>query len=208
MLPISLIVMTIVGMPLDPIPANHVVVSEVLVSPDSNQDCFVELYNPTGLAKSIGNYQLQTPNISLLIPEGTTIEPYSFILLGQLSDNWPSDWVQPDLWYDDMGIKSNSGVRLVNAQSQSVDTIGWGIAPLGFYETTPVSSSSIGQSLERKSGLVHEENAGNGRDTDNNSLDIIKRDNPQPQNSTSPPERPAASAESAGWGMIKAIYAG
>jgi len=208
MLPISLVLMTVMRMPLDPIPANHVVISEVLVSPSSTQDYFVELYNPTGTAKTLSLFQLQTPLISLLIPDGTAIEPYSFLLLGQVSDNWPSAWVQPDLWYEDMGIRVNSGVRLVNTQNQAVDTVGWGAAPLGFYETTPVTSPNTGQSLERKSGLVHNENEGNGRDTDNNSLDIIKRDIPQPQNTDSPPERPAAGAESAGWGMIKAIYAG
>jgi hypothetical protein len=208
MLPVSLILMSLVGAPMNPIPTNHVVISEVLVLPGGNQDYFVELYNPTGITKSLGNYQLQTPTISLLIPEGTSIEPYSFLLLGQVADEWPSSWVQPDLWYEDMGIGSNSGVRLVNNLEQVVDTVGWGVAPLNFYETTPVPSPNVGQSLERKSGLVHEENAGNGRDTDNNSLDFIKRDTPQPQNSQSPPERPAAGAENTGWGMIKAVYAG
>ena len=208
MIPISLLLMTIVGMPLNPIPANHVVISEIMVSPTSNQDYFVELYNPTSTTKSLSNYQLQAPSVSLLIPEGTAIEPYSFLLLGQVSASWPSAWVQPDLLYEDMGIRTNCGVRLMNSQNQAVDIVGWGAAPLSFYETTPVSEPSTGQSLERKSGLVHEENAGNGRDTDNNSLDIIKRDTPQPQNTYSPPERPAAGAESTGWGMIKAIYAG
>jgi hypothetical protein len=208
MFPVTLILMTLVGVPMNPIPANHVVISEVLVSPGDSQEYFVEFYNPTGITKSLSNYQLQTPTISLLIPEGTTIEPYSFLLLGQVTEEWPSYWVQPDLWYEDMGIKTNSGVRLVSDLNQIIDTVGWGAAPLNFYETTPVSQPSVGQSLERKSGLVHEENAGNGRDTDNNSLDFIKRDTPQPQNSQSPPERPAAGAENTGWGMIKAVYAG
>jgi hypothetical protein len=208
MLQISLILMAVVGAPMNPLPANHVVISEVLVSPTGTQDYFIELYNPTSTTKNLGNHQIQIPSISLLIPEGTTIAPYSFLLLAQVSDNWPSSWVQPDLWYEDMGISSNSGLRLVNTQDQYVDTVGWGAAPFNFYETTPALSPSSGQSLERKSGVVHEEGAGNGRDTDNNSLDIIKRDTPQPQNSDSPPERPAANAESAGWGMIKAIYAG
>ena len=208
MLTISLIMMAVVGAPLNPIPANHVVISEVLVSPSSSQDYFVELYNPTSISRNLGNHQIQTPSISLLIPDGTTIAAYSFLLIGQVSDNWPSSWVQPDLWYENTGIGTNSGVRLVNNLNETIDTVGWGIAPFDFYETTPASSPNVGQSLERKSGLVHEEGAGNGRDTDNNSLDIIKRDTPQPQNSDSPPERPSANAESTGWGMIKAIYAG
>lgn len=208
MLTISLMMMAVVGAPLNPIPANHVVISEVLVSPSSSQDYFVELYNPTSVSKNLGNYQIQEPSISLLIPEGTTIAAYSFLLLGQVSDDWPSSWVQPDLWYENTGIEADSGVRLVNNLNETIDTVGWGVAPLNFYETTPATSPSVGQSLERKSGLVHEEGAGNGRDTNNNSLDIMKRDTPQPQNSDSPPERPAAGAESTGWGMIKAIYAG
>jgi hypothetical protein len=208
MFSLSLIFITLLGAPMNPVPANHVVISEVIVSPTSDQGYFVEFYNPTATVKDLGNYQVQTPYISLLIPEGTSIAPYSFLLLGQVNDNWPSSWVQPDFWYEDMGIAVNSGVRLVSAQDQVIDTVGWGFAPLNFYETTPASPPNAGQSLERKSGVIHDEGAGNGRDTNNNFLDFLKRDTPQPQNSESPPERPAAGAEATGWGMIKAIYAG
>jgi len=189
------------------IPANHVVFSEVLPIPNSNQVYFIEFYNPTNSSIDLSNWLVQTPEQTLLLPEDTVIASYSFLLLGEVSEVWPASWVQPDYWYNFVGISGTStGLKLINAVGNVVDAVGWGSPPIGYYEGQPFTIPTVSKSLERRSGLQHHENGGNGRDTENNLEDFYQRNIPQPQNTESPPERPSSGLEATGLGMIKAIY--
>lgn len=188
---------------------SHVVISEVLPVPSASQGHFIELYNPTGVAVDISSWQIHTPYASILLPGEAQIAPYSYMLLGQLEENWPASWIKPDYYYTELGIVNGScGLRLIDDSGVLIDTVGWGGYTEGYYEGTPLGAASTANSFERKSGAYHNEGAGNSRDTNNNQADFLIRLAPQPQSTVSPAERPGSGVENTGWGMIKAIYMG
>jgi hypothetical protein len=186
--------------------ADHVVISEIY--PDSlgstELDEWVELYNPTGSAISIAGWTFgrwsSAVYVDGTIPGGTSIAAYSFFQIGDTApthtDN--TSWPIADYRPDNITItNSNAGYYIKDSGGTIIDRVGWGAtAPAGSYEGTPctqVASNAV-QSLERKSGPIHDNTKGNGYDTNNNANDFYIRTLPDPQNASSPPETPPSGA--------------
>lgn len=184
--------------------ANHVSISEVLVdgvneSSAANNDEFVEIYNPTDSPVGVGGWTLDyrsasgtTFNNKHTIPNGTTIQPHRYYLIGgggvATRDNSSETVI--------LGLgNAGGGVFLRNQSAATVDLFGWGTAVASNAEGTPIAAAGQGTSLERKAKSSSssvtmgtggaDEFEGNGYDSDNNSNDFVMRTTPQPQNSSS-----------------------
>ena len=187
--------------------ANHVVISEVLIdgvneSSASNNDEFVEIYNPTASSVDLSNWTIDyrsatssTFNNKYIFPAGIIIQSHKYYLFGgggvSNRDN-SSDVVILGLG------NSGGGVFLRNSSGTTVDLFGWGSAASSNYESSVATKPAQGVSLERKANSSStsatmgsggaDEFEGNGYDSDNNANDFVERTTPQPQNSGSPAE--------------------
>ncbi|MGA8263076.1 MAG: lamin tail domain-containing protein, partial [Ignavibacteriaceae bacterium] len=187
--------------------ANHVVISEVLIdgvneSSASNNDEFVEIYNPTNSSVDLSNWTIDyrsasgsTFNNKYIFPAGTIIQSHKYYLFGgggvSNRDN------SADVVILGLG-NSGGGVFLRNSSGTTVDLLGWGSAVSSNYEGSVATKPAQGVSLERKANGSStsatmgtggaDEFEGNGYDSDNNANDFVERTTPQPQNSGSPAE--------------------
>ena len=187
--------------------ANHIVISEVLIdgineSSASNNDEFVEIYNPTGSPVDLSNWKIDyrsasgsTFNNKYIFPAGTVIQSHKFYLFGgggvSNRDN------SSDVLLLGLG-NTGGGVFLRNSSGTTIDLLGWGTAVSSNYEGSVATKPPQGTSLERKANSSStsatmgsggaDEFEGNGYDTDNNANDFVDRTTPQPQNSGSPAE--------------------
>ncbi len=188
-------------------PANHLVISEVLVHgfnetvPTSDNE-FVEIYNPTDSAVDVSTWTVDyrsatgtTFNNKYTFSSGTSIPAHRYFLVGSGGvSNRDNSSASVEL-----GLGNSGGaVFLRNQNGTTVDLLGWGVASSGNYEGSAPAVPAQGVSLERKANSSStsetmavggsDELAGNGYDSDNNSNDFVQRTTPQPQNSTSPAE--------------------
>jgi hypothetical protein len=185
--------------------ADHVVVSEVLPLPAEGQAVFIELYNPTGRDVDLDSYFLRSDIKQEYPALSGTIPAHGFYLVSISEEDWPADWPAPDLVAPVLELGTNSGGVALIEGGQTVDMLGWGVSP-EYYETTPCNAPGAGESFERKSGSSHDEDEGNGYDTDNNIFDFHVRGGPQPQNTYSEIEIPPSSADDITWGFLKDLY--
>lgn len=191
---------------------DHVVISEVfyLGATGSNSE-FVELYNPTGSDISLNGLSLQTELVAgtnagswHVDLTGKTIKAFGFLLVGQ-----DSVVPAPDLPIPTGKGLNNSANRAVvrifsTATNQVIDLVAWDAANTLGLEGTPFTAagttSSNPKSIERKarsssttaSMLMADSALGNGYDSNDNGVDFLLRDVPQPQNAASPIETPSA----------------
>ncbi|MFF2531723.1 chitobiase/beta-hexosaminidase C-terminal domain-containing protein [Brevibacillus sp. NPDC058079] len=190
--------------------ADHVVISEVYGGGGNTgalyKNDFIELYNPTDTAVSVGGWSVQYASAT-----GTTtwqkagltgsIAPYGFYLV-QLATSGATGGELPTP--DDSGTLNLSGtngkVALVNdgvpltgadvtSQASVVDMVGFGTANSseGNSPAPAPSNTTSAQRISDASGIVP--NRGNGWDTNNNGNDFITGA-PTPKNSQSPVEPP------------------
>lgn len=191
---------------------NHVVISEVfyLGATGSNTE-FVELYNPTGSDISLDGHSLQTEITPVTSNTGSwhvdltgkTIKAFGYLLVGQASVS-----PQPDLLIPGgkglLNSANRAAVRILNtATAQVIDLVAWDVANTLGLEGTPFTAagttSSNPKSIERKarsssttaSMLGDDAVLGNGHDSNDNGVDFVLRDVPQPQNGASPIETPS-----------------
>ncbi len=182
---------------------NHVVISEVQIAGDGatpSDDEFVELYNPTESSVVMSGWRLTRRNSAgteenLVTTLDGTIPAHGYFLIvdaigyngSPTSDavySAPSNEMTNNytvLLYSDAGITL-------------VDRVGFGTA-VDFESTVFGTNPSDNGSLERKANSSSttdsmgtggsDESAGNGEDTDNNSVDFVTRTTSDPQNSTS-----------------------
>ena len=186
---------------------NHIVISEVLIdgineSNASNNDEFIEIYNPTGNSVDLSSWTIDyrsasgsTFNNKYIFPAGTIIQSHKYYLFGGggVSDRDNSS----DVVILGLG-NTGGGVFLRNSSGTTIDLLGWGSAVSSNYEGSVATKPPQGTSLERKanSGSTSstmgsggaDEFEGNGYDSDNNANDFVQRSTPQPQNSNSPAE--------------------
>ncbi len=182
--------------------ADHPVISEILIDgvnegSASNNDEFVEIYNPTSNPVDVSNWTIAyrsasstTFNIKYTFPAGTVIQSHKFYLIGgggvANRDNSSESVL--------LGFgNSGGGVFLQNSGGNTIDLIGWGTAMSSNYEGAAAVKPAQGISLERKAKLNSttasmgiggaDEFEGNGFDSNNNSNDFVERPVPQPQNS-------------------------
>lgn len=196
----------------------HLVIGEIYSHTVMSEEGarFVELYNPLEYSVDLSGWRLEILSSeeeglnAVYFDEGSIIPTYGFFLIAISTDmgTWPGDWPFPDIITYDIPMDSlDSGVRLVDGGDDTVDTIGWGaVSDSEFYEEAPQINPAMGSSIERKSGMVHSEYQGNSWDTDNNFNDTYIREEPQPQNTDSPPEDPSASVQEHSIGILKALY--
>jgi predicted extracellular nuclease len=152
--------------------------------PNGGNDEFIELFNRSCSPVNIGGWKVQG-----LSTTGTwgdratlasvTLAPGQHYLLANTASSGYSLSVQPDQTYT-TGIADNRAVRLLDAQGQVVDLVGFGSS--GQYEGTglpdgPTSGVSTQISWKR---------IPSGKDTDNNALDFqYGNDWANPQNKES-----------------------
>jgi hypothetical protein len=191
--------------------ANHIVISEVFYLGSIGGE-FVELYNPTGIDISLTGFTLRSGTgvagsntgdwtVDLA---GKTIKAYGFFLIGGslITTPTPDALMAVGKELKNSGIRG--GVRLNNTTAGTVvDAVAWDATAAGFIEATANTlagvTSSSPKSLERKalssstqpSMLSADATSGNGYDSNDNSVDFVLRDTPQPQNTSSPIEQPS-----------------
>ncbi len=169
-------------------PANHIVISEVQTgsTSDASQE-FVELYNPTDAPITVDAWTVEYASAA-----GTTwtkratlsgsVPAYGFYLVAT-SGYMASDAVMTS------GLANSSGhVRVKNTSNMVIDLVGWGSA--AHAEGSPASAPVVGGSIERLPGRLNQL-AGNGEDSDGNSVDFVLRDVAEPQRVASGIEDPS-----------------
>ncbi|NCN53042.1 lamin tail domain-containing protein, partial [Candidatus Wolfebacteria bacterium] len=192
----------------DAVSVNHLVISEVYINMDGSDDEeFIELYNPTNGIINLENYSLQYLSGSASSTEQITkknfnngnISSKGFYLIGL---NGYSGEVDADMTWSQSLNNTSATIALVattsvisdESDSNIVDKVAYGVSNgYLFPETTAALLPSEGSSLERKAfknsscsdSVDSGEFLGNGCDTDNNSDNFIERENPNPQNSNS-----------------------
>ncbi|MBI2208206.1 lamin tail domain-containing protein [Candidatus Woesearchaeota archaeon] len=178
--------------------ADHVIISEVYYDAvDESNSEYIELYNPTSSTIDISGWVINTTSSTndATIPASSNIPAHSFFLIadsGWFTGKDNSGWPNANYEGEEITLaNSNGGVQLLNSLGAVIDVVGWGSADSGFFEGTVLSIVDSGNSSERKSSLTHNENEGNGWDTNNNSADFVTRTTPQPQNSSNSTEHKA-----------------
>jgi hypothetical protein len=173
--------------------ASHIVISEVQIAGGVSTDEFVELYNPTNSNVDLTNWRLAKKTASGtesdLVTDfpAKTINAHGYLLLAHTDYDGA---VIEDITYSTSSVAVNNTVLLYNSSDTVVDKLGFGSAT--DVETTSKAEPSTNDSVERKASATSdgttlavggtEENAGNGEDTDNNSVDFVNRTEPLPQN--------------------------
>ncbi len=188
--------------------ANHVVISEILIdgvneTVASNNDEFVEIYNPTASTVDISGWTIDYRSATgtsftnkYTMPSGTVMQPHTYFLFGgggvSNRDNNPAP-------SSTLGLSNTGGgVFVRNSSGTVIDLIGWGTASSSNYEGTVAVKPGQGISLERKASSTSDATSmgtggadaleGNGYDSDNNAGDFVQRATPQPQSSADPSE--------------------
>jgi hypothetical protein len=194
----------------------HLVISEAYPAVSNPNSTFVELYNPLQYDVNISKFTIETytsykSKITYTIPNGASIPAHGFylIMLKSTEPNytWPDNWPEPDLIVDGTINHNSDGIILSDKTNTIIDVVGWGNSiPQNFYEEYPIDTPKSYQSMERKSGPIHDEHGGNAWDTDNNYEDFRYRDTPEPQNTKSPAEDPKGQVNDDSIGIIKAFF--
>ncbi len=177
--------------------AAHVVISEIQISGVTPTDEFIELYNPTLSDVNLTNWKLTKKTSGggesdLVSSLSGTIKSHGFFLIAPTPDY--TGVTVPDITYatSSASIAANNTVILYGGDGVTVvDMVGLGSATAS--ETATTTNPADGKSRERKAVsasttatmLAEDAMLGNGEDTDNNSLDFVLRNSPQPQNSNS-----------------------
>ena len=204
--------------------SDHVVISEILIdgvyeSQASNNDEFVEIYNPTTSSVDISGWTIDyksatstTYTNKYVMPSGTVMQAHGYYLFGGggvvTRDNNPAP-------SSTLGLGNTGGAVFIrNSSGTVIDLIGWGTTSSPNFEGAPAVRPVQGVSLERKAKSTSDaasmnaggadEFEGNGYDSDNNLDDFVQRTTPQPQNSKSPVE-PSTSSPGSGIGTASIV---
>jgi hypothetical protein len=182
--------------------ANHPVISEIQISGEGE---WIEIYNPTNERVDLKNWHFAYYPSSkaswsdpwrkskLASGEISFIEPFGFFLFrvdGKVleADGDSGYQGEADTLSDIAGSVAIFKGEVL--EENLVDAIGWGNTFLNLKEGNSAKTPKENQSLERKSGGKHQEDKGNGFDTNDNLRDFQVKEIPQPQNSSSLPEFP------------------
>ncbi len=180
-------------------PSTAVVISEFRTRGSAGgNDEFIELYNLSNTDVNIGGWKVNgssgcgpTVITRFTVPANLMLPSHShYLAVNSLAY---SGTVPGDITYT-TGIADNGGMALLDASNLIIDAVGMCITTT-YYEGTPLTpmSASTDQSYERLPGGA----AGNGQDTNDNSVDFFfNATSSNPQNLSSPPEPPFPTATS------------
>lgn len=169
-------------------PANQIVISEIQTASasDASQE-FVELYNPTSASISVDNWTMEYASSS-----GTTwtkkatlsgaVPAFGFFLIST------SGYMAGDVVMSSGLAGAGGHLRIKNSSGTVIDLVGWGTA--AHPEGAAIEAPIAGGSVERIPGRLNS-SAGNGEDTNTNSLDFVLRDMAEPQRISSAVEDPS-----------------
>lgn len=168
---------------------DHLVISEVVTGGASASDEFIEIHNPTSIARSLAGLELIYVSASgatvtrkaIWTEADPAVEPGGHLLVANEAGTYAA---AADATYAN-GLAATGGsvaLRIVGAGT-AVDALGWGSAASSWLEGSPAGAPAAGHSLERLPGGAE----GSGRDTDVNADDFVERATPDPQGSTSDP---------------------
>jgi hypothetical protein len=189
------------GIGADPLAAAdeaHLVVSEVQTGGAGASDEFIEIYNPSPFALPLEGLEVVYVSATGLSVTRKAaweaghppLNPGAHLLMANEAGIFAS---LADVPYAN-GLAASGGsvaIRITGA-STAVDAVGWGSAASTWLEGTPVEAAPAGSSLERLPGGA----SGSGQDMDDNVVDFVVRDLPDPQNLGSPPIPVATAAPS------------
>lgn len=170
---------------------NHIVINEVQIAGASASDDFIELYNPTNVEYSLAGHRLVkrtetgTSDSSIkAFGEADVIPAYGYYLWA----NSGGSFVGIANSTTAAVISADNGVALRNGAEDGglatiVDSVGWGAAANEFVEGTVFATNpEANTSLERS-----------GDDTNNNSVDFVITESPNPGVGASPSPSPTDS---------------
>ncbi|HYM51922.1 MAG TPA: hypothetical protein VEW45_00370 [Candidatus Dormibacteraeota bacterium] len=171
-----------------PAAVGHLLLSELVTGGASASDEFVEIYNPAPVGLPTEGLELiyvsasgATITRKAAWPAGAAeVPPGGHLLIA--NEAGPYSTIA-DLTYAN-GLAATGGslaLRVLGATT-AVDAVGWGSAANIWLESAPAAAPAAGRSLERLPGGV----AGSSQDTDQNQVDFVEREAPDPQNSGSP----------------------
>lgn len=167
---------------------NQIVISEVQTASvsDASQE-FVELHNPTNASISLDNWTLEYASSA-----GTTwtkkstlsgsVPAFGFFLVST------AGYAAGDAVMSSGLAGAGGHIRIKNSNDTIIDVVGWGTAT--HPEGSAISAPAAGGSIERMPGRLNSL-AGNGEDSNNNSVDFILRDVAEPQRTSSVVEDPS-----------------
>ncbi|TCD10570.1 T9SS type B sorting domain-containing protein [Pedobacter frigidisoli] len=196
----------------EPTGANHLVISEVYGGGGNSgsvyKNDFIELYNPTLTAVNLTGWSVQYASAAgtswQITPLSGTIAPKSFYLVQEAAGTAGTTTLPTVDKAGTIAMAAGAGkVLLANVATaqtgttptgtQIVDLVGYGLTAVGFEGTGPAPVPSATFSVERKASATSdattlgiggsEEFAGNGYDSDDNSVDFVSKV-ANPQNST------------------------
>jgi hypothetical protein len=177
--------------------SGHLVISELLAGAASASDEFVELFNPTSASLPLEGLEVVYVSASGATVTrkaawsvgATSIPAGAHLLVGNEAGAFA---LLSDATYAGGLAATGGSVALrIQGASGAIDALGWGTAVSTWLEGGPAPATAAGASLERLPGGAD----GSFQDTDDNRVDFIERDVPDPQNSASPPiSGPAPSA--------------
>lgn len=186
--------------------ATHIVISEIQItggSAESNNNDFVELYNPLNTAFNLKGYRLvkrtqnsasdSTPTL-FNITSDVFVPAHGYYLWAHksLTNNF-ADTIFADASSSATLASDNSVALKRTSDDTIIDAVGWGSTSGIYIETSSFTTNpTANHSIERKASALSDSTSmsgtealkGNGFDTDNNSTDFVARNTPQPQNST------------------------
>lgn len=112
--------------------SDNVIISQFQVSGVSATDEFIELYNPTNKDIDLFDYKIQkrsssgaSYNIVTSIPEKSIIKSFSYYLISHQNFSL-QPYVKPDLIYSNYSIANDNSIVLYDADSNIIDTVGFG----------------------------------------------------------------------------------
>lgn len=186
-MPMSLLPMAL-GAVADPVPPDHLVVSEVVTGGASASDELIELFNPTPLELPLEGLELVYASATGTTVSrraawelgAATIPPGGHVLIANAAGMFAP--IADATYTQGLAAAGGSVALRIQGASTAIDAVGWGTAASAWLEGTPAPASAAGASLERLPGGI----LGSTQDTDDNAADFVERAVPEPQNSGSP----------------------
>ena len=168
-------------------PATGVLLSEVMTGGASASDEFIELYDAaTSPVDLVGDEVVYVTATGGTVTRKATWTASTLLAPGQhllLANSAGVYEALADATYSGGLAATGGAVALRAADGSVIDALAWGNATSGFVEGTAAVAPPTGSSLERLPGG----DAGNGVDTNDDSLDWFPQPDPDPQALADPP---------------------